>query len=116
MAAMNSVGAQPDPALLARVTKRQITRDQQRFAFASEALRKSLRILNLLLHQFREQYKLRGDLPVFEHTRDASADLERYLNLRPAATVLPGNSSLTCLMVGIWPLKIIAAHKSPKPG
>ncbi len=86
-------GAQPDPALLARVTKRQIIArmiNNLRGVYLTRgAHRKSLRILNLLLElnpNSAEQYKLRGVTHLqLEHTRDAKADLERYLELAAAA-------------------------------
>jgi regulator of sirC expression with transglutaminase-like and TPR domain len=106
-------GAPPDPTLLARVTKRQIIArmiNNLRGVYLTRgAHQKSLRILNLLLElnpKAAEHYKLRGLTHLqLEHTRDARADLERYLQLAPAApdrkAVETQLASLTRWMVGL---------------
>jgi regulator of sirC expression with transglutaminase-like and TPR domain len=82
-----------DPALLARVNKRQIVarmiNNLRGIYFSRSAHRKMLQILNLLLEanpDSADEYKQRGITHLqMEQTRAAKADLERYLALAPDA-------------------------------
>jgi regulator of sirC expression with transglutaminase-like and TPR domain len=106
-------GTPADPALLARVDKRQILArmiNNLRGIYLSRgAHRKSLQVLNLLLAanpNAAEEYKQRGMIYLqMEQTRAAKADLERYLELAPdapdRAAVKEQVASLTRWMVGL---------------
>jgi regulator of sirC expression with transglutaminase-like and TPR domain len=106
-------GIPADPALLARVDKRQIVArmiNNLRGIYLSRgAHRKSLQILNILLAanpNSAEEHKQRGITYLqMEQTRSAKADLERYLELAPdapdRAAVKEQVASLTRWMVGM---------------
>jgi regulator of sirC expression with transglutaminase-like and TPR domain len=101
------------PAMLARVDKRQILgrmiNNLRGIYLSREAHRKSLQILNLLIEAYphsAEEYKQRGITHLkLEQTRAGKADLERYLELAPAApdraAVEKHLASLTRWMVGM---------------
>jgi regulator of sirC expression with transglutaminase-like and TPR domain len=82
-----------NPALLARVNKRQILarmlNNLRGIYFSREAHRKTLQILDLLLAadpNSAEEYRQRGITHMhLEQSRAAQADLERYLDLAPDA-------------------------------
>lgn len=102
-----------DPALLARVDKRQILarmiNNLRGIYFSREARRKLLQILNLLLEanpDSAEEIKQRGiTFLQMEQTRAAKADFERYLELAPdapdRAAVEQQVASLTRWLVGM---------------
>jgi regulator of sirC expression with transglutaminase-like and TPR domain len=106
-------GSAANPAMLARVDKRQIVtrmiNNLRGIYFSREAHRKSLQVLNLLLAanpNSAEEYKQRGITHLqLEQTRAAKADLERYLDLAPdapdRAAVEKEVASLTRWMVGM---------------
>jgi regulator of sirC expression with transglutaminase-like and TPR domain len=106
-------GEAANPAILARVDKRQILarmiNNLRGIYFSREAHRKSLQVLDLLLEAYpnsAEEYKQRGITHLqLEQTRAAKADLERYLDLAPAApdraAVEKQLASLTRWMVGM---------------
>jgi regulator of sirC expression with transglutaminase-like and TPR domain len=86
-------GTAANPAMLARVDKRQIVarmiNNLRGIYFSRGAHRKSLQILNLLLGadpESAEEYRQRGITYLqMEQTRAAKSDLERYLDLAPEA-------------------------------
>ena len=86
-------GVEANPALLARVDKRQIVgrmiNNLRGVYFSRGAHRKTLQILNLLLEanpRATEEYKQRAVTHLqMEQTRAAKADFERYLELAPHA-------------------------------
>jgi regulator of sirC expression with transglutaminase-like and TPR domain len=90
---LDAAGCTENPALLARVNKRQIVarmiNNLRGVYFSREAHRKSLQILDLLIEAYpnsAEEYKERGITHLkLEQTRAAKADLERYLDLAPDA-------------------------------
>jgi regulator of sirC expression with transglutaminase-like and TPR domain len=102
-----------NPAMLARVDKRQIVarmiNNLRGIYFSREAHRKTLQILDLLLEAYpnsAEEYKLRGITHLqIDQNRAAKADLERYLELAPDApdreAVEKQVASLTRWMVGM---------------
>jgi regulator of sirC expression with transglutaminase-like and TPR domain len=106
-------GTPADPALLARVGKRQIVArmiNNLRGIYLSRgAHRKSLQILNILLAanpNSAEEHRQRGITYLqMEQTRSAKADLERYLELAPdapdRAEVKEQVASLTRWIVGM---------------
>jgi regulator of sirC expression with transglutaminase-like and TPR domain len=107
------VGSAANPAMLARVSKRQILarmiNNLRGIYFSREAHRKSLQVLNLLLEAYpnaAEEYKQRGITHLkLEQTKAAKADLQRYLELAPdapdRAAVEEHLASLTRWMVGM---------------
>jgi regulator of sirC expression with transglutaminase-like and TPR domain len=107
------VGSAFDPAMLARVNKRQIlarmVNNLRGIYFSREAHRKSLQVLNLLIEAYpnaAEEYKQRGITHLkLEQTRAAKADLQRYLDLAPGApdraAVEKHLASLTRWMAGM---------------
>jgi regulator of sirC expression with transglutaminase-like and TPR domain len=106
-------GSAANPAMLARVDKRQIVarmiNNLRGIYFSREAHRKTLQILDLLIAAYpnsAEEYKLRGITRLqVDQNRAAKADLERYLALAPdapdRAAVEKQLASLTRWMVGM---------------
>jgi regulator of sirC expression with transglutaminase-like and TPR domain len=106
-------GEAANPAMLARVDKRQIVarmiNNLRGIYFSRQTHRKSLQVLDLLLDAYpnsAEEYKQRGITHLqLKQTRAAKADLERYLDLAPdapdRAAVEEQLASLTRWMVGM---------------